>query len=586
MLQSSFFGGPKGKNVIISKIYESAADLIANELGSTISPVGYGDYVLISYGPAGDNNKYKENQEKDKSLFRSDTVNYNGKIYKKEIGVISAEAKNIPYNILYNINANIGADVEQIHFKLVIDLIVSAAPSELVYKLGDAGDETKLEHKDGSTYELTWCPPSYTIVKNELIIKNNGVEVGSIPVQSLDMPGNNFIEQTANLTYNFQDSQGFETSLSQWLNNNATDLDLADNTWYTLQCDCTDSQNKNLKTKAMVFIYKNDGKTQWAAIRPPDQYAYTEIQLPAYVTREGITTHNGITRINNENGRIYNQNDLLPGQTVTVTEEDAEREWHDADIIMNQEQTQRYIASPVEKQLWKEVQDLYKYHSLVGRELFSYTRNDGEKNNRFRLKSTSSSYDIFLDSDTLINNAYMVPLEDGDGNSTNNFNLIDISENYNENHPKPTSGMSKYVIEYEFNPDEAGNVMLEFTNINLTDASKKRKEKISISPYLPKRYGKIELRVWHNAKNSDILYPNSVAGDYTATHYYREIMNEDGYSTLTQPTMPLNHFFISIRTNTTLSNKKATEVYYSNFGKYFNSFKVTKYDSDNSWALL
>lgn len=587
MLQSSFFGGPKGKNLIISKIYESAADLIANELGSVISPVGYGDYVLISYGPAGDH-KYIENQEKDKVLFRSDIVNYNGKIYKKEIGVISAEAKAIPYNILYDINANIGADVEQIHFKLVVDLIVSAAPSQLAYTLGEPGERTMLRPIDGSSYELIWCPPSYEIVNSgtvdKLVIKNNGEEVGRIPFQWLNMPGNNFIEKIAVLKYSFQneDIVSFEDSLLGWLKENEDELKLDNGTWYTLQCDCADIQHENLTTKAVVFIYKNGETIQWAAIRPPDQFAYTEIQLPEYLAEEGIKTKNGITKINNDNGRIYNQNILLPGQTITITEEDAGRVWHNADI-MNEEQTQRYIASPVEKRLWEEVQYLRQQHSSTGRELFNYTYNDNNRNNRLYLKGTSSSYDIFKDGDTLINSTYMVPLEDG--KNTYDFNLIDISENYNENHPRPTSGMSKYVIEYELKPS-AGNIMLEFININQTAASKKRKEKISISPFLPKQYGKIELRVWHNTENSDILYPNSFTKDYSTTLYYHETMNEDRYSTLAQPTLPLNQFFISIRTNTTLQNKKATSVYYSNFGDYFNSFKVTKYTSDNSWALL
>lgn len=118
MNNSSFYAGPKGQDIIISKIFSNKVEMDADLTLKDNSEVAIGDLVLISYGEYGTEN-FKANVDLDANKYNN--INYNAYVYEKKYGIINNNKEEfyysfiaslipsqIPVNFIMNNNMNMG----------------------------------------------------------------------------------------------------------------------------------------------------------------------------------------------------------------------------------------------------------------------------------------------------------------------------------------------------------------------------------------------------------------------------------------------------------------------------------------------
>lgn len=379
MLQSSFFGGPKGKDFIISQVFPNAVTAIA-DIAENNSNINLGDLILIAYGPF-DTPEYKQNLDIDKNNSNN---NYNAKIYQKKIGKIPDKDDTIQY--LYLITNTINE--EQIYYEFVVDLTTDTIPVEFDFEEGTSGEKYELTTEDGRKYTLSIPAPAISYEIIEVNRPDDTGPAGEKIVNKTDLR----INITTNETTTSKDIPIYETSYilpgvnkKQWnitatTNGLTNDIntkiigeigegkELEELGWYFIGCTYTETDSKTSEITIFVYRYKNDKGEQL--------YTYSLVQGSAgsnynYLTDQGLNITSvlennieGKTMIKTSDGLIYTGDaQLLPGQTMVLPSNTLEypdgTKIHSADIITptTPEKSLYTLSSPTERKLYNDLQN-------------------------------------------------------------------------------------------------------------------------------------------------------------------------------------------------------------------------------------
>lgn len=577
MLQSSFFGGPRGKDFLITKIFDNAKAVKKDLEKGSSSDVRVDDYILISYGVL----SYSESSDYQNNLKTDDTVNYNAKVYQKVINNDSISSSN---------NDILNSSNDKYAYKFIVDL-----SSELRINFTDTGDKGSnynlIYKEENKTYELNMPKPSISYKGKKLKIVLNGetleteVVNNSINIDekfSLKFSGENF-------------DSGFEKAL-----NDEEDFEPVLGEWYLFDCEFTDTSS--IPSYWTVFAYAH--KTKTTDISNSECIVYSKVSgnagssLPGYITEGGISIdgeNNQKTVINTATGLITTgtEGKVLPGQIVYKTELRDEEKKYYYPISKDVSNNLYYEPSPLEKELYEKIQDLQnnnpnekeiKETKIIFYE-YSYDDNTGisypsqqnfdQTNSYTRTSASSSSVDVFsINSSTNhINLKYLNKTEDALNEELNLYDLSSALNLTNDDLQEYSKIALKFSYKIKENRDD--NFYLSLVNIN-----DKRKERI-ITLDLQNGFENFELIFKRRQDGNFYLSLSEFEESWKKTFYYAASLTEDSYSSSTSLTslkLPFftlgNYIYLSINLATG-SYQKANSDYYKNFTDYFRTLSVT-----------
>lgn len=626
MLHSSFFGGPKGKDFIITQVYHSAMELIANEAGtSVISDLKVGDLVLISYGPTG-TDEYSKNMNADMSVLEG--RKYNAKIYEKKFGVVplNLNTEN-PYEILYKISNDNGINEEN-YFEFVVEL-TAEAQFELFFNQDPnqepiiAGSEYELT-QEGSNYYLKIPAPEFeyessqgkdangnTINYLEFIYTANNVQAksGKIPMSINQLPISG--KETWDITY------GGNTSLDQAvIGKIGTEIKKLNNkSWYLINATCKNTSAPDVITGYVtIFLYVVDKSI-------PDYY-HSIVQSMAsasgqnydYLSEEGLEQNNNSD--DNQNLKISNAlismgknlEVKLPGQIEAKNTDFKPSVIDVAYLDPDDDKTilGYYLTSPAERALYSElekeagarrtldnlVKEIQNKINQVeaptvledfGTFNFSNPNSSASLEKFYQLIKTSSSYDIFTKSyNDFINPKY---LEQNAGEENYNlypiifeektlkgqtlqYNTIKIKIKYKTKH---NLSSSLYFKLYCVNGDGKDVIACDNTLIkNGIGEFIIELEKVENNKYkFVRREGLNPIEdKWYTAQNLE-------TDDLTSKTDYEEMKNDFINSKL----------YLAVTTSSSRTYSRASDTYFSDFSEHFDWIKIQILGEDKIQTL-
>lgn len=572
MLQSSFFGGPRGKDFLVSKILSNAAEARDDlDLGAS-SAIRVDDYILISYGVL----SYSETSDYQTNLGKDDNVNYNAKVYQK---VIKNKSSSFSNNDIVDPSSE-----EGYAYKFIIDL-----SSELRINFttdGDKGNDYNVTYDEGTkTYILKMPKPSISYENKKLKIVLNGetleteVANSSINITNkfpLEFSGENF-------------DSSFEAALNQ-----KTDFSPAAENWYLIDCKFTDTSSTS--SYWTVFAYAHQTKT--VNISNSECIYYSKVsgnassssseELPEYIKKTGIFINgenNQKTVIDTDTGLITTgAKAILPGQLVYY---DIKPE--DTNLYIPAGNNLYYEPSPLEEKLYNEIEEIktlqqqqpqevvLKNTAIIGKRAISWFP-DGSpsgwaysdiSNFYSRTSSTSNTYDVFSNNNTsnYINEKYLAAYA---GTS----NLYDLTNGlkYSINDLKD---YDKIILTFKYQPK---NITTEFymSLININNVSKNRLITLNLS----NGFKEFNLVFKKRQDGNFYLSYSDLQDSWKTTFYYDTALTDDEYSSASSIDK-LNPFFVqdsyiylSLSTSSG-ATQRAYNSYYKNFTDYFNSLSVT-----------
>lgn len=610
MLHSSFFGGPKGKDFIITKVYNSAVELIANEVGtSVISDLKVGDLVLISYGASGTNN-YSENMNADKRALGG--RQYNAKIYKKKFGIVplSLNTEN-PYEILYKISNDNGINEEN-YFEFVVELTAEAQIELLFNQNSVKGGAYQLTKEGISSYCLNIPAPKFeykstqetgengTINYLQFIYtaNNETTESAKFPmsINQLPISGGNKKEEPWDIEYG--EGKTLNSAVIDKIKDEIRNLD--NNTWYLINATCKNTSTSDATGYVTIFLYVVDKLT------PIYWHSIVQSTASASGQNYGYLTETGLEQNNSDGQKLKISNALismgknsevkLPGQIVASPLSPNDIPYLDSD---NKTTLGYYITSPAEEALFdalnKEVGNRETLGDLV-REIenkinqveaptvlkdfgtlnFSDSNSSDSLEDFYQFIKTSSSYDIFSeDKDDFINPAYLkkgaeekpynlYPIvfnrqgEEDVINKALQYNTIKIKIKYKTKHNLSSSLYFKlYCVKGSRKDMLACNNALIENGIG-EFVIELEKDKDDGKYRFVRREGLNPIaNKWYTAEKLEI-------DDLTSKTNYEDLTNNFTNSRL----------YLSITTSSTKTISRASSSYYSDFSKHFDWIKI------------
>ena len=597
MLHSSFFGGPKGKDFIITQVYNSALKLIANEAGtSVISDLKVGDLVLISYGASG-TSEYSENMSAD--MDQLEGRKYNAKIYKKKFGIVPLNTEN-PYEILYKISNDNGINEEN-YFEFIVELTADTQ-FELLFNQGTIveGGEYQLIREGASNYYLKIPAPKFEYKSTQeegtnylqFICTANNIKTESekFPMSINQLPISD--GKTWEITY------GGNITLDQAVIGKIEDEieDLENNKWYLINATCKNTSDSDATGYVTIFLYVVDNLTH--------DYYHSIVQSTASASGQNFPylTSNGLEQSDSNGQKLKISNALisigknsevkLPGQIVTT---DAVSSLTAIDIPYHDPSNKNllgyYLTSPAERELYKElsteISDRVDLGNLVSEieakinqmeaptVLKDFGTLDFLNSNSlgafYQFIKTSSSYDIFSkDYNDFINpsylkqragkedyNLYPIIFYDEIRDQISQYNTIKIKIKYKTKH---NLSSSLYFKLYCVNGDRKDMIACDNALIkNGIGEFVIELEKVENNEYkFVRREGlnPIENK-WYTAEKLE-------TDDLTSKTNYK-----DQYNNFTN-----SKLYLSTTTTSSRTVSRASSTYFSDFSSYFDWIKI------------
>lgn len=152
MNNNSFYAGPKGQDIIISKIFNNRVEMENDLLLKDVSEVEVGSLVLISYGEYGTSN-FRKNVDLDASKYQQ--KNFNAYVYEKKRGINPEKDDD---------------EVEEFYYSFVASLIPSQIPVGFIMNnnmtLGGKYNVELVNTENGKqNFKLTLPPPLFELTQ-------------------------------------------------------------------------------------------------------------------------------------------------------------------------------------------------------------------------------------------------------------------------------------------------------------------------------------------------------------------------------------------------------------------------------------